>query len=256
MYVIKTSHNHYIKWHIQRPDRFNALGPIIGRELLDSLNELSKNDLKNSHTRMLAITAETVKTRRGPIWVAGGDLKELSQLKGSSEAFAYGELFQNILEKLRSLPIPVVFVINGQAIGGGVELTLGGDLRIGTQDSSFHFKQTAVGLATGYGGSAYLKELVGSSRAAGWLLMNQTLNANEALQQGLIHQVISKEEIDETLETLSLQFSKQSPRAIDGQKKMLNRPSPQLKADLKEELREFSEIWGNDHHKKFLSKYS
>lgn len=256
MHIKKSSHSHYIKWRIQRPERFNALGTNIGSELLKSIQDLEKTLQDSKEIRMLAICAESVKSRRGLFWIAGGDLKELSKLKDKRQAFDYGQCYQDIIKGLRKLPIPVVFGIHGQAIGGGVELCLGGDLRIATEASSFHFKQTAVGLATGYGGSTFLKELVGLSKASSWLFQNKTLEAAEALSEGLIHDLCKDEtKLDEKLDALAEHFSQQSPEGLAAQKAMLNQISPEMEHNLRKELEEFTKIWRNPHHEIFLKPF-
>lgn len=257
MYVKKSSHDYYTKWRIQRPERFNALGPVIGNELLNAIDELSKNPELGKKIRMLSISAESAQTKYGPIWIAGGDLKELANLKNAQEAFEYGKTFQAIASKLQALPIPVVFAVNGKAIGGGVEFILGGDLRIATKHSSFHFKQTAVGLATGYGGSTLLKELVGHSRASGWLFMNSTISATEALREGLIHKVVEDEsQLDQELSKMAEGFAQQSPEGLAAQKSMLNQNSDERSQSLARELELFKSIWRNPSHEEFLKKYS
>lgn len=256
MHLVKSQHPYYTKWHIQRPDRFNGLGPSIGQEIWDGLTELQNLNLRADNIRMLAITAETRHTSRGPIWIAGGDLQELAQLSSREEAESYANLYQKIVAGLRSLPIPVVMLIEGQTIGGGIEFALGADIRIARSTASFHFKQTAVGLATGYGGSTYLKELVGDSRARAWLLLNRHLTCQEAYQQGLIHQIVDLEDgSDSILNKLAETFAQQSPEGLAAQKKMLLTDPSHLEANLKRERELFGEIWLNPVHRKFLERY-
>ena len=100
--------------------------------------------LEDSNNRMLVICAESVQTKKGLFWIAGGDLKELAQLKDKRQVFDYAKTYQNIICSLGTTH-PRGFSIHGQAIGGAVELCLGGDLRIATEQSSFHFKQTGLG---------------------------------------------------------------------------------------------------------------
>ncbi|SME95379.1 enoyl-CoA hydratase/isomerase family protein [Pseudobacteriovorax antillogorgiicola] len=256
MHVIKSSHDYYIKWRIQRPERFNALGPSLGKELLSLLEDL-KNQLRlDKQVRALVVTAETVETSRGPIWIAGGDLKELAALDSKSAAFAYGEMFQNLAQGFRKLPIPVIMAVDGQAIGGGIEFTLGADIRIATSRSSLHFKQTQVGLATGYGGSTLLKELVGLSRATGWLLLNQTVSADDAQIAGLFHQVVpDHNQLESTCVEWAHHFARQSPEGLAGQKKMLY-PEHEHHDSLKRELNVFAEIWRNPSHSTFLERFT
>ena len=116
----------------------------------------------------------------------------------------------------------MIVAIDGEVIGGGIEFCLGADLRIATVDSKFHFKQTQVGLPTGFGGTKLLCDLLGQSRAAGYLLLNRIIDAHEAVRDGLIHETVTNSsEMRTRLEELGYHFSQQSPEALLGLKRML-----------------------------------
>ena len=167
----------------------NALGLEIGKLLLEKLMELrdSIGDLK-----AVVLSANPVMSKSGAdIWVAGGNLKELAGFN-KQQARTYVELYTNIGICITEIPVPVICFINGAAIGGGAELALWCDLRVMTEDASLSFKQTKLGLATGYGGCSRLSSLLGVAKASDILLRARSLTSNQALDLGLCSLVVKE----------------------------------------------------------------
>ncbi|MEI6834631.1 MAG: enoyl-CoA hydratase-related protein, partial [bacterium] len=93
-------------WHIFRPERLNALGTTIAKELADTL-EFARDQLA-PEVRAVVITAETVVKSGLAYWVAGGDLKELSTLDQKHQAHIYAQTMRRFCEGLETLPVPVI----------------------------------------------------------------------------------------------------------------------------------------------------
>ena len=167
----------------------NALGLEIGKLLLEKLTELkdSIGDLK-----AVVLSANPIMSKSGAdIWVAGGNLKELAGFN-KQQARTYVELYTSIGICITEIPVPVICFINGAAIGGGAELALWCDLRVMTEDASLSFKQTKLGLATGYGGCSRLSSLLGVAKASDILLRARSLTSNQALDLGLCSLVVKE----------------------------------------------------------------
>ena len=246
MHIKIRNYSYYMEWRIQRPDRYNGLGLTIGQELIKNLREL-KQQCRSSlnHPRMLAITAEAVSARDGrSIWIAGGDLKELA-LFDKQDVERYARTYHQIIESMQELPIPIVALIDGEVIGGGVEMILGADIRVATKSSSFIFKQTSIGLTCGFGGTTLLRQLVGDSRARAWLLTNKQISAQEAESHGLIHEVTeTSPQLERKANSYATHFSKQDPKVIANMKKALSLGGQNQKHTLEHELKLFVETWG------------
>ncbi len=242
------------EWCIQRPERLNALGTTVAKELADSLSELTA---RRKLPRALVITATPSPSQR-PIWVAGGDLHELAQLKDQSQARAYAENLSGFIAGLDRLPIPVIVGIDGEAIGGGAELALSGDIRMATAQTSFSFKQLKVGLATGYGGANRLVTLAGLSRAQGILLLSKTMTAKDALTLGLIHEVVQDtQSLKNAILAQTQAWAELSFEALAAQKAMLWHSTHTLSESARQaEIEIFTKLWLNPHHASFLEGFT
>jgi len=264
MHVDVSEADQIITWKINRPERINALGTTIALTLGELLDELharvapffAERDSSptNLPVRVLVITAEPARKGRAPVWVAGGDLKELSLLTTPTEGRAYAALFHRLCQGIERLPLPVIMAINGAAIGGGAELALAGDLRIATRESSFEFRQLRVGLATGYGCAKRLVDLVGKTRAQKYLYLGRELLAGEAQEVDLLHRVADDDEdLLRKVREVAKDMIALEPRAIAAQKEMFRLATDAHPgAASGGELDEFEKIWMNPSHRKFL----
>ncbi|MFY7927804.1 MAG: enoyl-CoA hydratase/isomerase family protein [Oligoflexus sp.] len=254
-------------WRIERPDRLNALGPTLGQELLDALKHLQDQlarwaadpDQGDPPYRTLVIDAAPINSGSDtPIWIAGGDLKELRELKAPEEGRSYAWMLAELCNGLQDLPIPVLAVIDGLAIGGGVELALAADLRLASRRSSFHFKQLEVGLATGYGSCQRLIALVGQARATDLLLRCRRLSATEAQALGLINDLCEQaEDLGPALSEILEGLARLSSQGLKVQKKMLHAPFHDERGHLvQQELDDFATLWMHPSHKRFLDHFA
>ncbi|RYZ59910.1 MAG: enoyl-CoA hydratase/isomerase family protein [Proteobacteria bacterium] len=250
-------------WQITRPERRNALGTILSQELWEKVKELQINleawqDLPgalNEPPRVLAIKVASTKGDSSPIWIAGGDLKELNELKTPAEGRNYAETMARVCEGLYNLPIPVVVLIDGLVIGGGIEFALAADFRFVTHRTRFHFKQLALGLATAYASSQRLIQLVGVSKAMNWLLRSKMVTAQDALNSGLVHEVLdSTQELEDELSEFVDQILSLPRAGVSAQKQMLHAGGidPKRRSD---ELDLFASLWMNPYHQERLKEF-
>ena len=265
MYLHTERHGSTLIWQLDRPESLNALGPTMGHTIKIEVDRIvtdcdawkSDPESLSPPCRLLVIKAKPVSNKRGrtPIWIAGGDLKELNNLKTPEEGRAYASLFADICAKIASLPIPSLAYIDGLVIGGGAELALATDFRIATERSEFHWKQLSVGLSTGYASCQRLLDLIGLARSTELMLLCKNLKASEALRLGLVNECVEDTSaLDHRLAQLAQHFEALSPLAVAAQKKMLNlRTANTLVTD--QELDIFASLWMKDAHKQFLKTF-
>jgi enoyl-CoA hydratase/carnithine racemase len=179
---------------LNRPERSNALD----RQTLREFAALGAALPSHADVRALVLTGAGEKT-----FCAGADLKERSQMS-DMEVREQLAAYRSELGWLASCSLPVVAAINGAALGGGLELALLCDLRIATPTARFGLPETSLGVIPGAGGTQRLPRLVGEGRAKEMILLGRRLNAEEALDWGLIGRIASSAErlLEETLQWL------------------------------------------------------
>lgn len=123
-------------------------------------------------------------------FISGADLKELSRHPEAAAGERLNRTMSRALAMLGELPLPVIGVANGDALGGGCEVLTACDLRIAAASARFAFRQVHNGLTSGWGGAARLVPLIGQSRAMELMLSGRVIDAAEAQQIGFIHRVV------------------------------------------------------------------
>ncbi|SHK97841.1 3-hydroxyacyl-CoA dehydrogenase NAD-binding domain-containing protein [Rhodothermus profundi] len=135
-------------------------------------------------------------TSAKPTFLAGADLEALLALQDPAQAFQQAEQFKTLLRRLETLGRPVVAVINGTALGGGLELALACHRRIVRDDPSIRlgFPEVTLGLIPGGGGITRLVRLLGLQEAYPYLIEGRQLSPREALQAGIVHELAESSE--------------------------------------------------------------
>jgi 3-hydroxyacyl-CoA dehydrogenase/enoyl-CoA hydratase/3-hydroxybutyryl-CoA epimerase len=165
------------------PDRpFNVLNPKVIGDLEQTFDRLGKDPA----VKLLAILS-----RKSTGFLAGADLHEFTGVQGPAEATAMSARGQRLFDKLANLPMPVVAVIHGVCLGGGLELSLACDYRIAVDQpgTKLGLPEIKLGLLPGWGGTQRLPRVVGIERAIQVILQSRELNAPDALRWGLVDAV-------------------------------------------------------------------
>jgi enoyl-CoA hydratase len=154
----------------------------------DGTNRLTRECVLalTSAVRQLAqATAPLVITGNERFFSAGAELAEIAQLDGPS-AYEFARMGQSLLNEIERFPAPVYAAISGYCMGGGLDLALACRWRIASPNSVFGHRGAALGLITGWGGTQRLPRLVGKGHALEMFVTAEKLNAQQALQIGLI----------------------------------------------------------------------
>jgi enoyl-CoA hydratase len=117
---------------------------------------------------------------------------------------------------------PVAAAIVGMALGGGLELAMACDFRIAARDAQFGQTEINVGLIPGKGGTQRLPRLIGMTRAAEMVLTGRLINAEEALEFGLVNRVVDTAQVVEEARKLLLSVAAKSPQSVHMAKLMLH----------------------------------
>jgi len=155
---------------INRPEKRNALS--LG--LLDEIGA-SFRAHRSKQIKCAVITGAGDKA-----FAAGGDLKELDALRSKAEARAMSSRVHEVLDEIRYFPAPVIGAMNGVALGGGAELAMACDLRIGAAHADLGLIQSRLAVTTAWGGGIDLINAIGNSAALAILCAGKRLSAEEA----------------------------------------------------------------------------
>jgi enoyl-CoA hydratase/carnithine racemase len=224
---------------IDRPDARNAIARATMRELADALEELER-----SEARVLVVTGAGTR-----VFVAGGDLKELATIRTHDEAADMARTMRSVLDRLATLPVPVVAALNGDAYGGGAEVAVACDIRIAADDVRCGFNQVALGIMPAWGGIERLTALVGRGRALALMTTGRVLGAGAALEQGLFDEVVPREQFDARWREVAEQIARAPRDALVGIKAAQRAAFPSARPDLAEAaIAAFARTWVADAH--------
>jgi enoyl-CoA hydratase/carnithine racemase len=187
------------------------------------------------------------------VFVAGGDLKELSAIRTLDDARAMAATMRSVLDRVATLPVPVLAAVNGDAYGGGAEVAVACDIRIAADDVRCGFNQVALGIMPAWGGIERLTALLGRGRALALLTTGRVLDAATALDQGLFDEVVPRDGFDQHWREVAAQIARAPRDALVGikaaQRAAFPTARPELAADA---IESFARTWVADTHWKMV----
>jgi len=198
---------------LNRPDVYNALNDQITYELQEALKQASKD----AKIRVMVLTGE------GKAFCSGQDLKEAQKNPTRSFSESIHKRYNPIIRGIRKMPKPVICKLNGVAAGAGCSLALACDMIIAAESSSLMEIFINIGLVLDSGSSYFLPRLVGSSRAFEMSTMGTKVTATEALEMGLVNQVVPDTGLDKAVKIYTNYYAKAPTKAIGLIKQMLNK---------------------------------
>ena len=207
-----------------RADGANALNMAMGRDLLEVALRIEADP---------AVRAVVV-TGAGKHFCFGGDLHGMAD-QGAAIGGYLNELTTNIHAAISCfvrMKAPVIAAVNGTAAGGGVGLMCMTDLAIAGRSSRFSLAYTGVGLAPDCSTSFLLPRIVGRRRALELLLTNRTLSADEALEWGLVNQVVDDAEVLPQALALAARFAAGPTESYAAVKRLVDAADPGLEAQM------------------------
>lgn len=152
---------------------------------------------------------------------AGSDVKEFPSLSGR---VAEGKLIDEnaVYNQLAALPLPTIAAIEGDALGGGLELALCCDLRVASTTAVLGLPEVRLGVMPGSGGTQRLPRLIGLARAKELILLSEIIDADTALQFGLVNRVAAQGNAESMARALAETLATRGPVALREAKRVLN----------------------------------
>ncbi|MEM0168387.1 MAG: 3-hydroxyacyl-CoA dehydrogenase/enoyl-CoA hydratase family protein [Metallosphaera sp.] len=192
-----------IGWIIlNRPSRYNAINSVMIKEISKGLDDLEENE----KVRVVVLTGQ------GKTFSAGADVVEFNSLT-PMKAMLASKKFHEVFMKIQFLTKPVIAAINGLALGGGLELALACDIRIASSTAEVGQPEINLGLIPGGGATQRLSRITGG-RGLEIILTGRRINADEALQFGIVDKVVKPESLEDEVKKLAESVAEKSPLAL------------------------------------------
>ena len=197
----------------QRPEAYNALNDTMAAELLAAVQDVQFDP----KARALLITGA------GKAFHSGGDIKSFTQAGDQVHNFVDRVVidFHAFISRLARMPKPVVGAVNGPAGGAGFSLMLACDMVLAREDAVFTMAYTRIGASPDGGSTFFLVRLLGLRRALELAYTNRVLTANEALDWGLVNQVLPSEGFLEKAKEFAQQLAEGPTQAFGRAKQLM-----------------------------------
>ncbi len=234
---------------INRPDKLNALSPVVIRELTAAVVALRGVE-GPSAVRALVLTGAGDKA-----FVAGADIAAMQQMT-APEAYAFSAAGHRLGYELEMSPFPVIAAVNGFALGGGCELVLACDLAYAADHARFGQPEVNLGVIPGFGGTQRLTRRIGPARARELVFTGDLIGADEAKRVGLVNDVVPRAELLAKATEVAQKIAKKGPLAIAAAKRVMQRGADlELTAAHELEAQAFGVLFGSQDQKEGMSAF-
>lgn len=191
---------------LARPERKNSLSPASARALAGAVDEVLA-----AEPRVVLLAAE------GPVFCAGADLGEFT---GSADPVAFANdiltPLNPVVQRLATAPLPVIAAVGGPVAGAGIGLALCADFVLGADSMKLCPAYAAIGLSPDAGASYFLARRIGPVRAQRWLMLGDTIGAEECLRHGAVDSLHSDAELAGVAEAIATRLAAGAPAAMAG----------------------------------------
>jgi methylglutaconyl-CoA hydratase len=198
---------------LDRPEAHNALSRQVNLDLADLAHDLGKD----AAVRVVLITGAGEQA-----FCAGADLKERKGVS-ADQTGPYVHAISRAIHAWGAMPRPTIAVVNGYAFGGGMELALACDFRIASRRAQFGLTEVRLGIMPGAGGTQRLPRLIGVARAKELILLGRRIDAQRALDIGLVMELCPPEELRERADALAAELLGCAPRSVAMAKDAIDR---------------------------------
>jgi 2-(1,2-epoxy-1,2-dihydrophenyl)acetyl-CoA isomerase len=199
---------------MNRPEKLNSLN----NELAIALNQAFERIGKNDAVRVVVLAGA------GRAFCAGGDLAIIGKGREAKDVRQLEPILRagmGAMLRMRLIPQPVIAAVNGAAAGAGMNVALAADIRIAAEEAVFGQNFARVGLFPDYGGTFFLPQLVGPSKAAELFYTGDMIDAQTALKLGLVNKVVPGAQLEAEVKAFAAKLAAGPPIVIRGVKQTL-----------------------------------
>jgi len=186
---------------LNRPDALNSLNSRVRQLVSEFFAELSEDE----GVRAIILTGNE------KAFAAGGDLKEMSTMRPVDHMKRRSHRGWRTVQ---DCPKPVIAAINGWALGGGLELAMHADIIVAGENAKLGQPEIKVGIMPGAGGTQRLTRVVGKFVAMKMCLLGEPITAREALQWGLVSEVVADDQVYPRALEMARKLAKMPPLAV------------------------------------------
>ena len=230
---------------VNRPKELNSMNSETRKELALAFEELELDD---------NINVSVLTGSPGKAFIAGADIKEFSKMKIKDRKTMKEDW--RVTDVIADSRKPVIAMINGFCLGGGLEIAMACDLRTASNNSKLGQPEINIGIIPGAGGTQRLTRLVGEGRSMELILTGNMISAAKAESWGLVNLVTDEDTLEEKTMEIATLISEKSPFAVERAKKSVKLASnTTMKKGLKKEQELFVECFKSNDGKEGIAAF-
>ncbi len=210
--------DHVVTLTFNRPE---ARNPMSGDDMVNAVVDATERINGDLSVRAVILTGA------GPAFCAGGnikDMKDKSGVFGGSPAEireGYRQGIQRIPLAINNMDVPIIAAVNGPAVGAGCDIATMCDIRIASETAFFAESFVKVGLIPGDGGAWFLPRVIGMSRAAEMAFTGDRVDAQTALEWGLVSRVVPGDQLMDAAREMAARITVNPPTVVRMTKRLL-----------------------------------
>ena len=230
---------------VNRPKELNSMNSETRKELALAFEELELDD---------NINVSVLTGSPGKAFIAGADIKEFSKMKIKDRKTMKEDW--RVTDVISDSRKPVIAMINGFCLGGGLEIAMACDLRTASNNSKLGQPEINIGIIPGAGGTQRLTRLVGEGRSMELILTGNMISAAKAESWGLVNLVTDEDTLEEKTMEIATLIAEKSPFAVERAKKSVKLASnTTMKKGLKKEQELFVECFKSNDGKEGITAF-
>lgn len=196
------------------PERRNAISYEMRQAILQILDDFEADP---------AIRVIVLKGAGDKAFVSGSDISQFEKRRATPEQQnEYAELSTRVQQRYDSLTKPLIAMISGYCLGGGLGTALNADLRIAAEESEFGVPAGRLGIVYNWRGVKRLTALIGPANAKEMLFTARRFSAAEALRMGLVNRVVPRSDLESSVRDLAATIAGNAPLSVAGSKRMVD----------------------------------
>ena len=197
---------------IDRPEVLNSLNA----EVLEQIDAAFRS-LEPDRTLRAVVLAGS-----SSVFAAGADIAEMEK-KSFAEGVEFGFQAQRVAERVERFPAPVIALVEGYALGGGLELALAADFIVAAEDAQLGFPEVSVGIHSGMGGATRLTRLIGRGKTKLLAYTGVPVSAEEAFRMGFVAKLVPAASARDEVQALAELIASRAPLAVRWVKQVIDR---------------------------------